>query len=174
MYHLIVASFEAKRYEKTHLKSVTFLTIEGEATRGSFVTIQYPGGTSCASQAPMALRQFVEMVESVCGWPQTLSTISTLCAPQARVLDAFLNLDDFIGFQAVGLAVYRCCRLLVGSLDKAEHFATALIKPILQVLYAVLFLCLYIRFVRMLYCLCGQPLDSVMDIHIKWHSFLLL
>ncbi len=120
MYHLIVASFEAKRYEKTHLKSVTFLTIEGEATRGSFVTIQYPGGTSCASQAPMALRQFVEMVESVCGWPQTLSTISTLCAPQARVLDAFLNLDDFIGFQAVGLAVYRCCRLLVGSLDKAE------------------------------------------------------
>jgi len=31
--HLIVASFEVKRYEQTHLKSVMCLTIETDATR---------------------------------------------------------------------------------------------------------------------------------------------
>ena len=31
--HHILAPFEAKRYEQTHLKSVMFLTIETEATR---------------------------------------------------------------------------------------------------------------------------------------------
>jgi hypothetical protein len=32
---LIIASFEAKRYEQTHLQSVMLLTIEGEVTRDS-------------------------------------------------------------------------------------------------------------------------------------------
>ena len=39
-----------------------------------------------------------------------------------------MNLDDFIGFKAVSFTVDRCCRLLVGSLNKAENLTTALIK----------------------------------------------
>src|SRR6516164_9462962 len=63
-------------------------------------------------------------------------------------LGAFLNLDDFIGYKAVSFAVYPFSCLLIGSLDKAEYLAIALIKPIFQVLDAVLLLRLYICLMR--------------------------
>jgi hypothetical protein len=69
----------------------------------------------------------------------------------------------------MGFAVDRRSRLLVRSIDQAEHLPTALIKPILQVLDAVLFLRLHVCLVRVLDCICGQPLDFVMGVHVKWH-----
>src|SRR5689334_25278280 len=67
------------------------------------------------------------------------------------------------------LAVYLCCCFLVGSLNQAEHLAAALIKPIFQVIDAVVFLCLQICLVSMRDGICGQTLDFVVDIHVKWH-----
>src|SRR5690348_10530445 len=69
----------------------------------------------------------------------------------------------------MSFAVYRRSCLFIGSLDKAEHLATALVKPVLQVLYPVLFLSLYVCLMRVHDGICGQPLNFVMDIHIKWH-----
>src|SRR5262245_27235905 len=89
--------------------------------------------------------------------------------PTRRVLDAFLNLDEFIGFKPVGFAVDPCCCLLGGSLYQAEHLATALIKPILQIPDAVLFLRLYIGLVRVRDGICSQTIDFVMDVHVKGH-----
>jgi len=80
-----------------------------------------------------------------------------------RALDAFLNLDDFIGFQAMSFAVDHCCCLFAGSSNQAENLTTVLIKPIPQVLYAVLFLRLEICLMRVHNCICGQTFDVGMD-----------
>src|SRR5690348_6270911 len=69
----------------------------------------------------------------------------------------------------MSFAVYACCSLLIGSLDKAEYLAITLIKPIFQVLDAVLFLCLYICLMRVRDSICSQTFDFVMNIHVKWH-----
>jgi hypothetical protein len=75
-----------------------------------------------------------------------------------------------IGFQAVGFAAGPGGGLLVGSLNEAEHLPMALIKPLLQVLDAILFQCLYIGLVYALDRTCGQPFDQVADVYIKWHG----
>src|SRR6266849_6533429 len=54
--HLIVASFEAKRYEQTHLKSVMFLTIETEATRRKMINCCRNNGFSASSSALLQVR----------------------------------------------------------------------------------------------------------------------
>ena len=48
---LIVASFEAKRYEQNHLKSVMFLTIETEAIRRKMINCCHNNAFSASGSA---------------------------------------------------------------------------------------------------------------------------
>jgi Subunit ChlI of Mg-chelatase len=104
--------------------------------------------------------------------------MAATCSPTAPCFAAngvalsgpFLDLDDLVGDQAVGLAVNRVGGFLVWCLDQAVRPSGLRIEPVLVIRHPVLVLNRKVLLVRALDRLSRQTIDLVVGIHEQWQS----
>jgi hypothetical protein len=85
-------------------------------------------------------------------------------------LRPLFNLNYLIGNQAMGFAMDRICSLFIWRFDQAKDLAALLVKPVAQVLDAVLLLCPQVGFMGLGNRIRGQSFDMSVRIHIQWHE----
>src|SRR5215211_6280007 len=99
-----------------------------------------------------------------------IAPVSTPRARARRSRSAVLgDLEDLVGYQAVGLTVNRVRGLRIGSLDEAEDLAGLLVDPVALVVHAVLALDGDVGLVRLGDVGRRDAVGHVVNVHVERH-----